>query len=162
MAGPATDIDYLVAAHRLRASTPELMRAVMCWPTIDPALYGDTTARATSGDHLIAAHRSLRAALHALHTSAADCDRYAQGCHDYYDAYRQYLALRSAYDGAWQAYNVARATWASHANVPLVLGPPVPGGAVAPVIVEPAPLAPSMAIPVEPVCPPYCDPSPVR
>lgn len=165
MAGPATDIEYLVAAHRLRASTPELERAVMCWPTIDHALYGETAARATSRDQLVAAQRSLASSLEALRASAAQCDAYASGCRDYYAAYRRYLALRSAYDTAWQSYNAAHASWASRVNTPIVVGPPVPGGAAATaavVVVEPEPSMPTLAVPVEPICPPYCDPSPVR
>ena len=160
MPGPATDVGFRTAALELRAIAVDLERATRCWPSLDPALYGSTVAHATSADRLAGGRASVSAVVSALRVEADGCDRWAQGCSAYYEAYVQYRAQRDAYASAWHAYDIARRAWATAAG-PIVLGPPLPG-AESPAPAVPEPAMPTIACPSEPPCPPYCDPSPVR
>ena len=173
-AGPATDVEFCAAAERIRSESKTLVRLMRTWPTVDPALYGDTAARSTSEDRLVRARERVRAVTGALGEAADGCDRYARGCREYYEAYRRYQAERVAYDAAWAAYEHARVVWSSGPGqgdgTAIVLGPQRPGsqpasGTTAAVLAAtrpPEPVPPSLRLPSEPPCPPYCDPSPVR
>ena len=181
-AGPATDVQFRDAAERIRSESETLVRLTRTWPTVDPALYGDTAARSTSEDRLFQAQGRVRAVTSALGEAAADCDRYAYGCREYYEAYRRYRAELAAYDATWAAYEHARARWSSGTGegTAIVLGPPVPTAVIVfgPSVPgspqtstttaalaatrAPEPVPPSLLRPLEPPCPSYCDPSPVR
>ena len=113
-----------------------------CWPAMDPALYGFSNAKSSSDDILASSATIVRAAVASLRIDADACDTYANGCRAYYAAYRQYQSSLAAYNTAWAGYRNAVARPA---------GPDV-------AIVQP----PSIVAPFEPICPSYCDPSPVR
>ena len=165
MAGPATDVEFRGAADQLRATAGALESSRLSWPNAEASLYGPSAARAATDEALAGAQRRLELVAGSLRGTAGQCDTFADGCEDYYKAYRQYVAARQQYEAAWQAFAVAHAGWQSWAQPVIVLGPPVPGGPVAPAPLAsaaPEPQPPTLAAPSEPPCPSYCDPSPVR
>jgi hypothetical protein len=142
MAGPATDSEFLAAARRLGEARDQLTAEIRRWPAVDNALYGITIASTTSTNGLIESRDAAAGLCIGLDISISECVNFAAGCKAYYDAYSQWTYAKYAYDTEWNSYSQAL-------NAPRDPKTPPPN-------------APTTSYPQMPICPPYCDPSPVR